>query len=267
MPTLGLPPTLRVRPRWPSCLKTTACPLCLWPIRSSLPSPSPSPHPLPSVSQRTCRQQVLAAVRAGRPTALVVDIGNDDTHIIPVVQGTAHTFWGGHWRACAGAMTTTVRAVSRLPSPLQAKSMAMGRCSCLAWAERTSPSTWRHCSRRKRRQRSISTITTAWPQVVPPLFLSHLEKMLNQHLRSGWSDIKHALGYCSTNLELDRRLAAMPQASLPFYNSIRLNGTYLDLLPGELLAAVHHSVHHHSIARQYQAPDGTRASRRDCGCV
>jgi hypothetical protein len=54
------------------------------------PFAKPFAHPLPSVSQRTCRQQVLAAVGAGRPTALVVDIGNDDTHIIPVVQGTAY---------------------------------------------------------------------------------------------------------------------------------------------------------------------------------
>jgi actin-related protein len=53
------------------------------------PFAKPFTHPLQSASH--CRQQVLAAVGTGRPTALVVDIGNDDTHIIPVVQGTTHS--------------------------------------------------------------------------------------------------------------------------------------------------------------------------------
>lgn len=156
-------------------------------------------YSVPALS--VANQQVLAAVRAGRPTALVVDIGNDDTHIIPVVQGEVHGNGAVQLPGLGGANLTKYLATL---------------------LKKKAPTT---------------------------LDLDNHDSLA--------ADIKHALGYCSTNLELDRRLVAMPQVSLPFYDSMRLNGTYLDLLPGELLAAVHHSVHHHSIARQYQAPDGS----------
>ncbi len=214
-------------------------------------------HPLQSASH--CRQQVLAAVGTGRPTALVVDIGNDDTHIIPVVQGTTHSKPGMCW--CDHCdRSSSVSLI--LYSAGEVHDNGAMQLPGLGGANLT---------------KYMATLLQKAPTMLdldnhdglvlaagrPTLVCLSHEKMLNQLL---WSDIKHALGYCSTNLELDRWLAAMPQASLPFYDAMRLKGTYLDLLPGELLAAVHHSVRYHSIARRYQAPDGTRASPA-CVCV
>jgi hypothetical protein len=44
---------------------------------------------------------------------------------------------------------------------------------------------------------------------------------------------------------------------VPFYDETRVKGTYLDLLPSELMVAVDYSVRHHDIVQEYEMPDGT----------
>jgi hypothetical protein len=75
--------------------------------------------------------------------------------------------------------------------------------------------------------------------------------------------MKHELGFCSLAPERDREVAARQlrdgaREPVPFFESMRVQGTYFDLLPSELLVWIDRSVQYHSIVRPYSLPDGTR---------
>jgi hypothetical protein len=80
--------------------------------------------------------------------------------------------------------------------------------------------------------------------------------------------MKHALGFCSLAPERDREVAARQLRDgacepVPFFECTRVRGTYLDVLPSELLVWIDRSVQHHRIVRPYSMPDGTRHTTHD----
>ncbi|ELR22533.1 actin subfamily protein [Acanthamoeba castellanii str. Neff] len=156
----------------------------------------------------SANQQVLASVWLGKKTALVVDIGVHDTHIVPVVQGRV-----------------LEQGVVRLP--------------CLGGG----------------------------------MLTDHLLHLLTQQPGSSFeesgvyrgvaNEMKHALGFCSLAPERDREVAARQlrdgaREPVPFFECTRVRGTYLDVLPSELLVLIDRSVQHHRIVRPYSMPDESK---------